>query len=102
MLPRWICCLLDTAFGGIEGQRAPLVTLAVAVSDGETARSLWEGLHEQWTWHEPPGTGPDDVPAAPWCASRIEPGALAIKAALPWLADFARGVAWAWIGMRET
>jgi len=72
----------------------PLLALGVAPSSLAGA-AMWlllvaGGDEEQQT---PPPT----PPAAPWCASRLEPGLAWHPEAKRWLEDIVPCIAWAWV-----
>lgn len=74
--------------------RSPLLTLGVCAETAESA-ALWQALHREATL--PLATDPARPPAAPWCAVRIELGALPYLETMAWVGDFERCLAWAWI-----
>lgn len=73
-----------------------VVTIAVA-GDSSGAAALWRQVHEYALAGTPLGTRADAPPAPPWCAVRVEPGALRHPDALEWLGDLERCLAWALI-----
>lgn len=75
---------------------APLVTMGVA-PQSQGAGRLWRTLHAD----AKTATDPADVPRAPWCAVRIEPGLLQRLDAAQWLGDYERLLAWAWLDMQR-
>lgn len=89
-------CLVATVHGP-DG--APIVTLGVATHSRCGAR-LWRELHETATG--PIATSPDECPAEPWCAVRLEPGVVQHMSAMQWAGDFERCIAWAAVLRRET
>lgn len=79
---------------------ASVVTFAVATRE-EGSTSLWNQLHV-WAEHEgvmPVMTSAENPPAVPWCAAKLDAGIFqpAAFGALPWIGDFERSFAWAWI-----
>jgi hypothetical protein len=96
------CCILtvwasapDTA----RPQSVPVVTSGVAAGEAG-AQELWRLMHE--TTDLGPATTPQEAPPAPWCADRIELGALRNPVAMSWTGDLARCLAWTWIEARAT
>ena len=77
---------------------APLLTIGIA-THARCGESLWRRLHEPGATR----TTIADRPPEPWCAVRIEGGALLYPPPhqlLPTLADMERCIAWAWIEER--
>ena len=69
----------------------PLVTFGVA-QRSRHSEPLWAMLLANFD--HPEGI---KQPATPWCAVAAHPSIMAHTAAIGWLADFERCVAWAWI-----
>ena len=78
-----------------ELQRIPLCTIGVAES-ARSGTTLWRALH---AGRADLATTRDQVPAAPWCAARLEPAISyqLFHSAAHWLGDFERCLAWAWL-----
>ncbi len=75
---------------------APILTTAVALRS-RSAPALWRLLHHG---RDDLATDPESPPPAPWCADRLEVGALLHREALAWTGDYARCLAWAWVAYR--
>jgi hypothetical protein len=78
----------------------PLLTFAI-VAHARCGAQLWRMLHESAT--TPVATRIAERPQEPWCAVRIEAGAILFPPPhplLPTLADMERCVAWAWLDRR--
>ena len=72
---------------------APLTTVGIQ-GESDPRQSLWRLLHQHHAW--PLATSADRPPPAPWCAARIESGALLKEhQVLPAIADLERCIAWA-------
>lgn len=74
----------------------PIITFAIA-PNSLSAAVLWRVLVE--TARTP--VVPMECPPAPYCAVRLEQGAVAHAYVLPVLADFERCIAWAWMENRK-
>jgi hypothetical protein len=74
------------------------VRTGVAVSS-RSGTGLWHIMHRDRPPALPPlQTAPEKPPSAPWCAARMEVGALFMSPdTLMALGDFGRALAWAWI-----
>lgn len=70
----------------------PLVTFGVA-SRSRGAGALWGALHEGRLTT----TDRAELPAAPWCAARLEAGPEYLTDVSEWIGDYERIIAWAWI-----
>ena len=69
----------------------PILTFGVAPTSRVSAK-LWDALTSNREYQADPG----DPPPAPWIAVRME--AAASQSTLdPWMADYERCIAWAWI-----
>jgi len=79
-----------------DSKEQPLVLVGIGVSE---ATPLWEELHRSSL--SALATSPDSPPEEPWCAARLEPAAIVNPAAMQWLGDFERCLAWAWIERRR-
>jgi hypothetical protein len=95
-------CMAVTLWGqgATEGPApglVPILTVGVA-SHSRCAAKLWTSLHEDAVTTL--ATDPDEVPPAPWCADRIEPGMALRPETGQWTGDFSRCVGWTWIEMR--
>lgn len=89
-------CLVATVHGPDD---APILTIGVATHSRCGAR-LWRSLHE--TALGALATDDTPCPPEPWCAARLEPGAVLHPMAMAWLGDFERCLAWAAVLRRET
>ncbi len=63
--------------------------------DPWSGTAVWQALHRQPA--TPLMTTADEVPSAPFCAVRLEAGAVYFPDAMDWLGDFERSLAWAWL-----
>ena len=96
-------CLICTIWGPADddGRPVPVVTLGVATHARCGAR-LWPMLHDHSA--RPLPTRRDARAPEPWCAVRLDPGALLYQPPhdlLPAIADLERCLAWAWIEGRR-
>jgi hypothetical protein len=89
-------CLVATVYGP---SGAAIVTMGVATHSRCGAR-LWRSLHDSATGAL--ATDDWECPAEPWCAVRLEPGALLHMGAMEWAGDLERCLAWAAVLRRET
>lgn len=79
--------LVMTVFAGADA----LVTFAVAARSRQSD-PLWAYMTAQH------GAAPGlAAPAVPWLAVALRPGLVAHSAAIEWVGDFERCVAWAWL-----
>lgn len=77
----------------------PVVTIGVAAFPQE-GRELWELMHQDQSW--PTRTRSDQWPSVPWCAAKLQPGLMLYPDASPWLGDFERCLAWAFLNIRKS
>lgn len=97
--------ITDTARCALASVRleddTPILTFAIA-NHARCGSQLWELLHE--TARTPLATAIADRPEHPWCAVRIDGGAVLFPPPhplLPTLADMERCIAWAWLERRR-
>lgn len=80
---------------------SPICTIGLATKS-RCGGEIWRALHDM---PMPPDdvviTDRGDVPAAPWLAVRLHIGAALHPDCQPWLGDFERCLAWAWIEHRS-
>ena len=76
------------------GEALTLVSFGVALNGGAGAAALWRSLHGLADGL-PAVTDAETPPdALPWCAVAVHSGLLSRPAAMTWLGDFERCVAW--------
>lgn len=97
IIPTTACTLMAATAGGALigtilgiGER-PILTFGVATHSRNSGK-LWEILQQGRTFASDPGA----PPPVPWLAVRMEPAASPSTLA-PWMADYERCMAWAWI-----
>ncbi len=71
----------------------PLVTIGVS-THSLSSDEIWDDLHN---YELPLKTNDSPPPSAPWCAARIEPGAITALDVMHWIGDFERCLAWTFI-----
>jgi hypothetical protein len=90
------CCAL-TVTGACSG----LLVATLGIAAGETgSAALWRQLHAYAPDTSPLATRADAPPSAPWCAARLDRGAVAHPGALTWLGDLERCLAWTYLEER--
>lgn len=92
----------DAAIVTVWGPRVddipvPVLTLGIASGEAQADR-LWALLHQPYEAQlGDPVTPADTPPPLPWCAARLELGAMVHVDALEWAGDFERCLAWTWV-----
>lgn len=93
-------CLIGTVWR----DDAPLMTIGIA-GRSTCGATLWRLMHDQIPQMPPLATAGKPCPPEPWCAARLDIGTVALmrddpaefQAAMEWLDDFERCLAWAWL-----
>lgn len=89
------CCALT-----VEPSVGPLVA-TIGIAAGEAgAAALWQQLHVYAPDASPLATRAEAPPPAPWCAARLDRGAVTHPEALVWLGDLERCLAWTYLEAR--
>lgn len=87
------CCALT-----VTGAASGLLIATLGIAAGEVgSAALWQQLHAYAPESSPLATRADDPPASPWCAVRLDRGAVAHPDALTWLGDLERCLAWTYL-----
>lgn len=85
-------CFVATVYGAAD---IPIVTIGIA-THSRCGAETWRALHKSAT-ATVVATSIDRCPPEPWCAARLEIGAAYHAAAMEWLGDFERCMAWAFV-----
>lgn len=89
------CCALTLWAPPVGADPVPVLTVGIAVRSRCGVR-LWRHLHRSFGAGRL-ATDAESPPPAPWCADRLEAGALLYPDAMEWTGDLARSLAWAWV-----
>lgn len=78
-----------------SGDPRPISSFGVADGCTEPGIKLWKNLHEMAVPN--PIKMTRACPDGPWCAARLDIGTNMCPAAMEWMGNFERCLAWAWI-----